>query len=200
MRVIGRGLWKPCHCCHSCHGGCGQGNDTPPKMPHRLGLHGSVSLTDRHWQCLAGISYSWSARQSVWASQRLGVLSLLAQGNRALRCHTDSASIFMSSVAFTNSLAVCRRKCNHLCLENKIRYLRWVSFDNVNLEDFGFFWLLLKHGGSQNVCIYRGMLMWRCRGGGYRGTCSNGSLSLHNLPWMVCGSSDWSMPLDAGEC
>ena len=20
MRVIGRGLWKPCHCCHSCHG------------------------------------------------------------------------------------------------------------------------------------------------------------------------------------
>ena len=26
MRVIGRGLWKPCHCCHSCHGGCGQGS------------------------------------------------------------------------------------------------------------------------------------------------------------------------------
>ena len=24
MRVIGRGLWKPCHCCHSCHGRCGQ--------------------------------------------------------------------------------------------------------------------------------------------------------------------------------
>ena len=26
MRVIGRGLWKPCHCCHSCHschGRCG---------------------------------------------------------------------------------------------------------------------------------------------------------------------------------
>ena len=22
MRVIGRGLWKPCHCCHSCHGKC----------------------------------------------------------------------------------------------------------------------------------------------------------------------------------
>ena len=20
MRVIGRGLWKTCHCCHSCHG------------------------------------------------------------------------------------------------------------------------------------------------------------------------------------
>ena len=20
MRVIGRGLWKPCHCCHSYHG------------------------------------------------------------------------------------------------------------------------------------------------------------------------------------
>ena len=26
MRVIGRGLWKPCHCCHSCHGRCGQGS------------------------------------------------------------------------------------------------------------------------------------------------------------------------------
>ena len=30
MRVIIRGLWKPCHCCHSCHGarnmigGCGR--------------------------------------------------------------------------------------------------------------------------------------------------------------------------------
>ena len=22
MRVNGRGLWKPCHCCHSCHGRC----------------------------------------------------------------------------------------------------------------------------------------------------------------------------------
>ena len=20
IRVIGRGLWKPCHCCHPCHG------------------------------------------------------------------------------------------------------------------------------------------------------------------------------------
>jgi len=26
MRVIGRGLWKPCHCCHSCHGRCEQGS------------------------------------------------------------------------------------------------------------------------------------------------------------------------------
>ena len=29
MRVIGRGLWKPCHCCHSCHERCGQGSDIP---------------------------------------------------------------------------------------------------------------------------------------------------------------------------
>ena len=26
MKVIGRGLWKPCHFCHSCHGRCGQGS------------------------------------------------------------------------------------------------------------------------------------------------------------------------------
>ena len=29
MRVIGRGLWKPCHCCHSCHGRCEQGSVMP---------------------------------------------------------------------------------------------------------------------------------------------------------------------------
>ena len=22
MKVIGKGLWKPCHSCHSCHGRC----------------------------------------------------------------------------------------------------------------------------------------------------------------------------------
>ena len=29
MRVIGRGLWKPCHSCHSCHGKCGQSIGMP---------------------------------------------------------------------------------------------------------------------------------------------------------------------------
>ena len=26
MRVIGRGLWKPWHCCRSCHGRCERGS------------------------------------------------------------------------------------------------------------------------------------------------------------------------------
>ena len=62
MRVIGRGLWKPCHCCHSCHGRCVGRSLT------------SVSYAQQ-------ARYTCRARQPVWVLQRLCVLALLVQGN-----------------------------------------------------------------------------------------------------------------------
>ena len=57
MRVIGRGLWKPCHCCHSCHGRCvGRSLAHPPEMPHRHALYDSRRVTGGHWLCAASMA------------------------------------------------------------------------------------------------------------------------------------------------
>ena len=49
MRVIGRGLWKPCHCCHSCHGlGVDSAVTCSPTMSHRHAVYDSRRVTDRH--------------------------------------------------------------------------------------------------------------------------------------------------------
>ena len=37
MRVIGRGLWKPCHCCHSCHGEVDMAFRTRPQVVYPKG-------------------------------------------------------------------------------------------------------------------------------------------------------------------
>ena len=81
MRVIGRGLWKPCHCCHSCHGRCvGRSLTCPPATPHIHALYDSRRVTDRCWLCTASTGAAALPSSLAWVLQRLCVLALLVWG------------------------------------------------------------------------------------------------------------------------
>ena len=53
MNLIGRGLWKPCHCCH---GRVERAALCPPTVPDRHTLYGSRRLTDGYWICAASVA------------------------------------------------------------------------------------------------------------------------------------------------
>ena len=108
----------------------------PPTMHHRHALYDSGRFTDRRWLCTTSKGYTGSARQPVWGLQRLYVLSLLVQGNWTLRCHTDSASIFTRSVAFTTSPGVCHNYSLASCFRNFMVQIAWgpLCFSKPNSE------------------------------------------------------------------